>query len=116
MEYVGNWCWWRSSLGSLVEYIVWLWFWGLVGCVVCRCGHKFFETLLHVLCDAGDISLMISIDRQSGWVFHGLKSWFEVMNFLRRIFIRYSGDLYSFQRGMQLLMWIEGWSYCWWVW
>ena len=74
------------------------------------------ETLLHVLCDAGDISLMISIDRQSGWVFHEFKSWFEVMNFLRRIFIRYSGDLYSFQCGMQLLMWIEGWSYCWWVW
>ena len=35
--------------------------------------------------------------------------------FLKRISITYSGDAYSFQCGMQLLMWDEEWSYYWWV-
>lgn len=50
--------------------------------VLCgRGGHAFFETLLHALYDGGDISLRISMDRRSAWVFHGLKSWFETLNF-----------------------------------
>ena len=32
---------------------------------------------------------------------------------LKRISIRYSGDAYSFQCGIQLFMWDELWSFCW---
>ena len=56
--------------------------------VLCgRGGHVLFETLLHGLCDSGDISIRIIMDGWSGWVFYGLKSWFEVMNFFIFIII-----------------------------
>ena len=32
---------------------------------------------------------------------------------LKRMSIRYSGDAYSFQCGIQLFMWDELWSFCW---
>ena len=35
---------------------------------------------------------------------------------LKGISIRYSGNAYSFQCGIQLLMCGEGWTYCWLVW
>ena len=53
------------------------WLSDLCGCV----GHAIFESLFHVLCGGGGISLRNSMERRSEWVFRGLKSCFEVKNF-----------------------------------
>lgn len=73
--------------------------------VLCgRGGHAFFETLLHALYDGGDISLRISMDRRSAWVFHGLKSWFETMNFFFGLFLLFLRLLFFFRRCSTILI------------
>ena len=83
----------KRGFERLVEYIVWLWFEECIG-ILCGCnfedwlgvlfgcgGHVIFGSLLYVMCGDGSISLKNSMERWKGWVFCGLKFWFELINF-----------------------------------
>ena len=75
--------------------------------ILCGCGgHVPFGSLLYNFCGAGGIGLRNSMDRWSGWVFRGLKSWFEVMNIFIFIFLLFL-CLFCFVRCSSTILMME---------